>query len=131
MKSFTADCGHIIPALPDGHTGGTGYGKTRDGKTRCYDCCALETQESMRADGRAVLYVGSRYANGHTGIAITDWPGKLRFDAFNITKSEGYGFGTRYQITSGRFRGPDGKLWAFRNAGDNDIARCKRLKDAR
>lgn len=127
--SFTADCGHLIPELPDGHAGGTGYGTDMRGKTRCYECGAKYEAECMVRDGKATLYV---IQLDHIGkYKITDWAGKLEFPAFNITRSHGWGFGRRYPIVTGRFTGPDGKLWCFRNAGDNQIARCKRLKDAR
>lgn len=129
--AFTADCGHLIPALPDGHCGGTGYGQYPDGRRFCYACCALELQESMRNTGRAILYAVDSQASAGRALTIQDWAGKLNFPAYNITRSHGYGFGTRYEIVTGRFIGPDGKLWCFRNAGDNQIARCKRLKDAR
>lgn len=126
--AFTADCGHTIPALPAGHVGGTGYAVERgdDGTERrvCYECAAAFEALRMRETGRAVLYLASN-------ATVTDWPGVLRFLAFNITRSYGYGFGRRYQITTGRFHGPDGKLWTFRNAGDSQIARCRRLKDPR
>jgi hypothetical protein len=121
--AFIADCGHEIPTLPANHVGGTGYGLDAHGKTRCYACCADVDRAEMLKSSRAVLYFHNQQ--------ITNWPGSLRFDAFNITRSEGRAFGCRYEIVTGRFRGPDGSLWAFRNAGDNQIARCRRLKDPR
>ena len=62
---------------------------------------------------------------------VTDGAGHLNFVAYNITRSKGRGFGGQYDIVTGRFRGPDGAIWAFRNAGDNQIARCRRLRDPR
>jgi hypothetical protein len=118
--AFIADCGHLIPALPDDHIGGTGYGLDAHGKTRCYACCAEVDRAEMLKTSRAVLYF--------VNLQITNWPGSLRFDAFNITRSRGSGFGHPYDIVTGRFRGPDGSLWVFRNAGDNQIARCRRLR---
>lgn len=121
--AFIADCGHAIPALPVGHVGGTGYGVDAVGHTRCYACCAEADRAEMLRNSGAVLYF--------VGSEVTNWPGSLRFDAFNITRSKGSGFGYAYDIVTGRFRGPGGSLWAFRNAGDNQVARCKRLKDPR
>jgi hypothetical protein len=77
----------------------------------------------MLKTSRAVLYL--------VNMQITNWPGSLRFDAFNIRRSGGRGFGYSYNIVTGRFRGPDGSLWTFRNAGHHQIARCRRLKNAR
>jgi hypothetical protein len=120
--AFIADCGHEIPALPKGHTGGTGY-VVAHGHTRCYACCAEADRAEMLKRSATVLYI--------VGSEVTNWPGSLRFDAFNITRSKGIAFGHTYDIVTGRFRGPDGSLWTFRNAGDNLIARCRRLKDPR
>lgn len=121
--AFIADCGHEIPTLPDGHVGGTGYGVDARGKTRCYASCADADRTEMLRTSRTILYFHDEQ--------IINWPGSLRFDAFNITRSKGLGFGCSYDIVTGRFRGPDGSLWAFRNAGDSQIARCRRLKDPR
>jgi hypothetical protein len=118
--AFTADCGHQIPALPDGHCGGTGYA-TANGKKICYQCASDNERAWMVEHGASVLYL----SNGK----ITDWPGVLNFPAFNVRRSYGVGFyGRRYPIVTGRFVGPDGRLWTFRNAGDSQIARCRRLK---
>lgn len=131
--AFVADCGHTIPALPAGHVGGTVYAVQRSslGDVRiCYACAAEHERERMTEDGRAVLYVTQDRVNG--GHTVTDWAGKLAFRAFNVTRSEGRTpCGKRYPIVTGRFTGPDGRLWAFRNVGDNEIACCRRLKDAR
>ena len=54
--AFIADCGHLIPALPDDHIGGTGYGLDAQGKTRCYACCAEMDRAEMLKTSRAVLY---------------------------------------------------------------------------
>jgi hypothetical protein len=121
--AFIADCGHSILALPEDYVGGTGYGLDAHGKTRCYESCAEVDRAQMLQTSRAVLYF--------VILQIINWPGSLRFDAFNITRSQGRGFGYPYDIVTGRLRGPDGSLWAFRNAGDSQIARCRRLRDRR
>jgi hypothetical protein len=129
--THVADCGHVIPALPDGHVGGTGYATAADtGKTMCYQCAADDERLAMLKDGKATLYI-SRSADNRWVISNWTSNASISYAAFNITKSHGYGFGRQYDVVTGRFYGPDGKLWAFRNAGDNQIARCKRLKDAR
>lgn len=128
---FTADCGHIIPALPDGHVGGTGYGiQGTSGLKMCYACCAAAESERMTLTGNGVLYLCYDIVKGghQRGYKLTDWAGKLSFAVTNVKHSDGYGFGRRYDIVTGRFAGPDGKPWYFRNAGDSQIARCKRLK---
>jgi hypothetical protein len=82
-------------------------GKTRD-------------RADMIVTGRATLY----YSRGE----ITNWPGTLRIPVTDSHSGKGYGFGDSYEVVTGHFMGPDDKRWAFRNAGDNQIARCKRMK---
>lgn len=119
------DCGHA-PSPHSPHT--TGYGTRTDGTTACYECCAEVDKASMREHGKITLY----FADGKWPHSpqISNWPGSLSFIAFNITRSHGGGFAGRYPIVSGRFRF-EGALWTFRNAGDNQIARCRKLKDPR
>ena len=125
------DCGHlnwfcVSERARDGYSGGTGYGMTPGTRRRlCYQCCADRERAHMIETGEAVLYFCLKPHR------VTDWGGRLEFPAFNITHSNGRAGRYPYQITSGRFRGPDGKLWAFRNQGDQQLARCKRLKDQR
>lgn len=126
MDAFIADCGHAIPAT-NAASGGTGYGFYKDGRKLCYNCCALQERATMIETGRATLYLVSR-SPSPTEWHITDWPGKLDFPVLYRTKSTGRGFGGSYQVTTGRFVGPDGFVWSFRNAGDMDIARCTRTK---
>lgn len=120
------NCGH--PPSPHGeHT--TGYGIDADGKTQCWSCCAEQDKACMREHGKITLYLASK-SPSPSEWHITNWPGSLDLPAFNMTKSHGWGFGRRYDIVTGRFRF-EGELWSFRNAGDNQIARCRRLKDPR
>ena len=133
-ESFIADCGHEIPALPVGHCGGTGFGRDEAGKTSCYACCAELERAAMVKTGRATLYLTDSTGGALDDYAardrmrITDWPGKLSFHVMDYRKSHGYGFGRKYPIVTGHFIGPDAYVWAFRNAGDMQIARCKRTK---
>jgi hypothetical protein len=124
-KTEFLECGH----LPSKHSDfTTGYGTGIEGKRSCYDCCAKQERAAMIKTGRGTLYLTSAAANGRMCDFLTDWPGKLRFQAFNVTKSHGYGFGRRYDIVCGSFVGPDDYIWSFRNAGDMQLARCKRTK---
>lgn len=149
-------CGAALPVKPS--TGGAGYGNGAGERVSesmyriltgteppalkagesleqspaiCYECCATDDKTFMRAEGKITLYfVEPRHGGPCSPPRITNWPDTLRFEVFNITRSDGYGFGRRYPIVTGRFRF-EGQLWSFRNAGDNQIARCKRLKDPR
>jgi hypothetical protein len=120
-RAFIADCGHEIPALPANYTGGTGYGLDAHGKSRCYACCGDADRAELLRTSRAILYF--------VNTQIVNWPRSLRFDVFNIKRSKGTAFGHRYEVVTGRFRGPEGSLWAFRNAGDTQSARCMRIKE--
>jgi hypothetical protein len=120
--SFIADCGHVIPELPDGHCGGTGYGVDANGKKSCYECCAKEEREFMIANGSTTLYLTKR-DNGMWNI--TDWAGKLSFNVREIRTSR-YGGGFGSQRTDAWFIGPDMHIWHAINRGDMQIARCRR-----
>ena len=60
---------------------------------------------------------------------ITNWLGSLILLPRNVYRSFGYGFGRRYEVWHVWFVGPDGYVWYGRNAGDNQILRCKRTKN--
>lgn len=129
MDAFTADCGHTIPALPEGHVGGTGYGyrDTSLGRvTMCYACCAAETRADMIESGAAVLYLAH---DGGNGWRVTDWPGVLSFRPSSVWRTYGRTpRGARYPIQSARFTGPDGAEWSIVVRGDMQCGRARRLK---
>jgi hypothetical protein len=122
------DCGHP----PSDYKGiGTGYGTAPDGKTACYECCAVRDREQMVRDGTAVLYLTShrQIPSGNHTREVINWPGSLRFAVTRWRHSRhGGGFGT--QRTDAWFIGPDGATWHAINRGDMDVARCKRVKGA-
>jgi hypothetical protein len=116
-------CGSVLPISQV--TGPTGYGITADGKKHCYRCCANQDVEHMKANGAIVLY----WSKSSDGVwQITNWPNSLSFKPLSASKSYGYGFGHRYDVYNVTFRGPDGFVWCGRNAGDNQILRCRRTK---
>lgn len=128
--AFTADCGHVIPALPANHTGGTGYAVTKryngtEAKV-CYACAATIQRRDMLADGRGFLYLCPDIEHGHQrGYKLTDWPGTFAFKPYGIKHTWGRApNGARFPIVCGRFDF-GGFQWSFRNAGDNQVARCK------
>lgn len=116
----------------------------------CYSCCAALEIEYMQATGRTCLYLSevdssenpaaprthSRRCGPHNGnvrhyyYTLAGWPGNPAFPIIGrVRESYGYGFGRRYDVRTFRFRGPDGFVWSGRNAGDMQLARCKRTKD--
>jgi len=120
--SFIADCGHEIPALADGHFGGTGYGVDAEGKKSCYACCAAIERQFMLDGGETTLYL-SKKDNGMWFVG--DWSNMLTFGVREIRSSRmGGGFGC--QRTDAWFIGPDMFIWHAINRGDMQIARCKR-----
>lgn len=115
------DCGHT-PSPHKPFT--TGYGITPDGKTHCYTCCAAQDRANMVTTGRATLYLTKDKAGAWQ---ISNWPGSLTFPVARVkTSPRSGGFGC--QRTDAWFRGPDGNMWHAVNRGDNQIARCRRLK---
>lgn len=137
MDADILSCGHP-PSDHGPHT--TGYGVTEDGKRICWTCCADADRARMIETGRATLYLVSRIAPAcetYTGIGarpgptlkykVANWPDSLSFPVTRIRVARrGGGFGAdRVDVW---FTGPDGKPWHGVNRGDNQIARCRRLK---
>lgn len=59
------DCGH--EAIPQGL--GTGYARTPDGRTLCYDCADNAQREDMRTADKFVAYLSSM------NRSVTTWSG--------------------------------------------------------
>lgn len=117
------ECGHAPTPRPPGSIS-TGYGIAPDGARHCFACCADRDRADMIETGRAVLYLVSKHDEP---LEVTNWPGSLRFPVMGSnTSKHGGGFGS--QRTDAWFTGPDGKLWHAVNRGDNQLARCRRLK---
>lgn len=115
------DCHQIKPVQTDG---GTGYATGPTDKPHaliCYACCATRDCAEMRERGIATLY----FTIANDGRKeITNWPGTLRFQVTYAAKFR-HPF-SKCGAWRGEFTGPDGKLWRFRNIGDNQIAHCRR-----
>lgn len=136
---FTADCGHVIPAIEDGYAGSAGYGIVKIAGVeykRCYMCCAAQYVQDMADSGVGILYlVEDRVdSDGRVHHKLTDWASVLSISPIYEKHSRGRGFGRPFHIITGRFIlqsliGNTPQLWSFRNQGDNQVARCKRLKD--
>lgn len=120
-------CGVALPVFAEGYCGGSGYSvRCSDGAVHCYPCSDLNELAHMVEDGQACLYLVKRDGRN----VLTTWPGTISFNPIygSVNHSDGYGFGRRYPVVTGRFVGPDGYVWSFRNAGDMQLARCKRTK---
>lgn len=117
------DCGHT----PSPHLHfTTGYGTTLAGERHCYACIAVQDRRDMIETGRATLYL----TRDGSAWKVGNWPGSLTFPVRGVKVSRyGGGFGT--QRTDAWFTGPDGKEWHAVNRGDNQVARCRRIKGGR
>ena len=78
----------------------------------------------MVETGTATLYLVKDKAGQYE---ITNWHGSLRLHVYHVRTSP-YGGGFGSQRTDAWFTGPDGKAWHAVNRGDNQVARCRRLK---
>jgi hypothetical protein len=119
------DCGQDKPRKREG---GTGYASTPDGRTVCYDCCAIRDKAEMIREGRATLYLSRAVAvqsspTDRAAWVVTNWPGTLRFVPRNVRR---FNHPFAREAWVGEFTGPDGKLWRFKNIGDSQIAHCRR-----
>lgn len=114
------DCGQDKPVHTG--TGGTGYGQY-GGKKVCYACAAKRDAAYMTENGKISLYL-SKDEQGNW--KVTNWPGSLSFDAFNITKGRHALAKTKIDVD---FRGPDGQLWHGTQYGENtQIVHTRRVK---
>jgi hypothetical protein len=140
-QPICAECGATFPK-PPASGGASGYATCPDGRRICYVCAAEHERLAMVSDGHAILYLttvdvpdgGTHERRTATGwkryvYRLGNWPGTAKFNILGrVHESYGYGFGRRYPVRTFRFIGPDGHVWSGRNAGDMDLARCRRTK---
>ncbi len=110
---------HETPAIG----GGVGYATYPDG-TVCYDCCAKRDTERMSTAQTFTLY----FVREGDGWKVTNWPGTLSFRAYSVTSERKPGKVRRYAFT---FTDADGKRWEGKNNGNDQIARCRRVRQRR
>lgn len=67
MSDMICDCGH----KPSECSLGTGYGKNREGLTKCYDCCTEDDKKALLSDEKIVLYISMKDHN------LVNWPGRI------------------------------------------------------
>lgn len=101
---------------------GTGYGCNEKGEKICYECCAKEDLKTMRATGKATMYL----VDSETGYMVTNWPGTLAFKCTTPRKGRHNITRSRYDIW---FQGPDNKIWhGIQYGDDTQICHVKRTK---
>jgi len=135
----------FFPAVYDveGEQAAHDAGRSLPERRICYACSAQLERETMTARGHGALYL-SQVANvdgayflagdarrGYSyDYTLSNWPGSAGFRLLGrVRESHGYGFGRRYDVRTFRFVGPDGYVWSGRNAGDMQLARCRRTKE--
>ncbi len=103
--------------------GGVGYADTNDGKV-CYACCAKRDTVQMSTAQTFTLY----FVNTAQGWRVQNWPGTLSFVAYGVTSERKPGKVRRYSFW---FTDSNGQRWEGRNNGNNQIARCRRVRQRR
>lgn len=137
MKIHTFYCSHCnrIKSYMSDTT--PGYALTADGEKYCYDCCAIADREYMIEHGHSkglplyLTYERGSNSEYFKNPIITNWPGTLKFTAFNPNMLRRRGrhniAGTRYDVW---FAGPDGYVWHGVKYGEfTQICHCKRTKE--
>lgn len=123
MDTFVcSDCGVTKPIPEEGGTGYAQMGK----QLICYDCCAQRDIKYMHEHDKISLYL-TRIEDGLW--YVTNWPGTMKLRVTYLNESETAGFGNGMQRRDVRFIGPDAKLWYGRNQGNNQLVRCRRMKE--
>jgi hypothetical protein len=130
VRWFVCDSCNELMAMPAG-SGGTGYGRTSDGRFHCYGCCARQEADYMRRTGKADLYLvrDTRKARlapyAHSGWEVTDWPGQFRRPVTRIEHGAHNSARTRTDVWF-RF---EGQAWHGVQYGENtQIVHCRRIK---
>lgn len=85
------DCGHV-ESLHDAMT--TGYGRDKNNKTHCYDCCLKNDIETLVKTGKTCGYLDSE------GKQVTTWPGLVIANVHTL-RSVNHGFCGRLIFWSG------------------------------
>jgi hypothetical protein len=118
------DCGGNFPIQT---SGGTGYAKTSDNKTICYQCAGVRWQEEMERTGKAIGYLVKRTTSDNNSWYVIDWPGTISFKVREISKSYSYAFGRKIERRDAWFI-HNREIWHCISKGDMDLCRCRRTK---
>ena len=113
-------------------TGSTGYGLDRRNRKVCYPCCGERDKADMRATGRATLYLTKKDKELHVtpGLSgkvpvwtLTNWPGSLEIEPYNIRFGRHNIAGHRYDVWF-KF---EGQKWHGVRYGDmTELCHCRR-----
>lgn len=117
-------CGRLLPIIPKGKAGGTGYATDSEGRKVCYACCAEQDKTYMRDHDKTTLYLSKDTSDQWK---VTNWPGSLTIKPDYVKRSKGYGFGREYDRHDVWFTF-QGDRWHGINQGDNQLLRCRKLK---
>lgn len=104
---YYLDCGHLWKPSEAEYEFTTGYGKTPDGKTLCYDCCTQEDKKRMKELKPGEPFIG--YLTIDRSI-VGDYPRQLitnlcAMRAIRVSNWPGYTLATitRIRLTSSGF----------------------------
>jgi hypothetical protein len=120
------------PIEPPANTCTTGYGLDRRHRKVCYTCCGERDKADMRQTGRATLYLTKKdkemfvapNLKGKLPVwTLTNWPGTLSIEPFNIRFGRHNIAGQRYDV----WFNFEGKTWHGVRYGDNtELCHCRR-----
>jgi hypothetical protein len=121
----TLDCGHVLVVPEDtkkSGCGGTGYGRTQEGKTRCYTCCLADDILRIARGEPMFAYLSS------DGKAVTNWPGGMLMSVTRAWETSAGGFARQTTITRVHARDEFGGLWFGRGPGRGMYIRMRKAK---
>jgi hypothetical protein len=114
---MTLDCGHE----PSPASIGTGYGTDNAGRKHCYACCAEQDKQTMRDNGRIVLYLSRDSGTGE--YIVTNWPGTLRLIPYHVRQGRHNIARTRHDV----WFNFEGARWHGVQYGDNtQLCHCRK-----
>lgn len=111
------DCGH--PESEHSEIT-TGYG-ILNGKTFCYECCAVMDKLAMHEDGKYTLYLVKR----DNGYHVVNWPSSLDIKVKSYKRGNHNLAGSRIDV----WFNFEGEKWHGVQYGEfTQICHCKRIK---
>ncbi len=111
----------VTNLLDCGHSGD--FGRTPEGTTLCYKCCAEREKRQMQETGKSCLYVSLEKEHRYI---VTDWPGILKFQVIAHSVGKHNIAGSRLDVW---FRGPDSYIWHGIQYGEfSELCYCTRTK---
>lgn len=128
VEGVTFTCSVCGETKPVQTSGGTGYGRDKQDRLGCYQCCGVQDKARMLRDGKTTMYLTYSVSPGTFNVLsgqVSNWPGTLKFPVHVVHRSHHNLARYRYDF----WFTCEGQTWHGYQVGDNtQIAHCRRTK---